>query len=61
MLEDADSDVPSVEPLDLDRLYANYLRTCAISGVTPVSRERADGLTQECSEILSERPGPATH
>ena len=26
---------------DPERVYANYLKTCAMSGVTPVSRERA--------------------
>jgi hypothetical protein len=30
--------------LDLDRLYANYLETCRMSGVEPVSRERAGDL-----------------
>jgi hypothetical protein len=59
MNDNADSDVPSVEPLD--RLYANYLRTCAMSGFTPISRERADGLIQEWTEVLSGRPEPTTH
>jgi len=40
--------------LDLDGFYERYLKTCAMSGVTPVSRERALGLVQEWSEVLEE-------
>jgi hypothetical protein len=47
MGDESKNDVPVADTLDLDRLYANYLRTCAMSGITPVSRERADGLIQE--------------
>ena len=54
--DDVDKDPPEIEPLDLDRLYANYLRTCAMSGVEPVSRERATGLINEWTEVLSGRP-----
>ena len=49
------------DPLNLDRVYANYLRTCAMSGVEPVSRERALRLIQEWTEVLSGRPEPTTH
>ena len=47
--------------LDLDGFYERYLKTCAMSGVTPVSRERALGLVQEWSEVLSGRPEPTAH
>lgn len=52
--------MPTDEPLDLDldRLYERYLVTCRMSGVTPVPRERADGLIQEWTEVLSGRPEP---
>jgi hypothetical protein len=50
-----------IEPLDMDRVYANYLKTCAMSGVEPVSRERAFGLIQEWTEVLSGRPEPTEH
>ena len=46
--------------LDLDGLYARYLVTCAMSGVEPLPRERADGLIQEWTEVLSGRPEPTT-
>ena len=46
---------------DPDLLYANYLRTCAMTGVEPVPRERALGLIQEWTEALSGRPEPNTH
>ena len=39
--DDAENHFFAIEPLDLDRVYANYLQTCAMSGVEPVSRERA--------------------
>jgi hypothetical protein len=51
----------AIESLDLHRLYANYLKTCAMSGVEPVSREGALGLIQEWTEVLSGRPEPTTH
>jgi len=47
--------------LDLDGFYERYLKTCAMSGVTPVSRERALWLVQEWSEVLSGRPEPTAH
>jgi len=47
--------------LDLDGFYERYQKTCKMSGVTPVSRERADGLVQEWSEVLSGRPDQTTH
>jgi hypothetical protein len=61
MLDDADKDAPASDPLDLDRVCAHYLRTCAMSGVEPVSRERALGLIVEWTEVLTGRPEPATH
>ena len=44
------ADVP-----DPERVYANYLKTCAMLNVEPVSRERALGLIQEWGEVLSGR------
>jgi len=61
MGDESKNDVPVADTLDLDRLYANYLRTCAMSGITPVSRERADGLIQEWTEMPSGRPEPTAH
>ena len=46
---------------DPDRVYRNYLKTCAMLGVEPVTRERALGLIQEWGEALSGRPEPTTH
>ena len=45
---------------DADRVYANYLRACAIAGTEPVSRERADGLIAGWQEALTGRPEPTT-
>ena len=55
------TDTPNPLELDLDGLYERYLVTCAMSGVEPVSRERADGLIAEWQEVLSGRPEPTTH
>ena len=46
---------------DPDRVYANYLRTCAMLGIEPVPRERALGLIGEWTEVLTGRPEPTTH
>ena len=46
---------------DPDHVYPNYLETCRMSGVDPVPRERALGLIQEWTEVLSGRPEPMTH
>jgi hypothetical protein len=43
MPDDAGNHSITVEPLDLDRLYANYLETCRRLGIEPVSRERVLG------------------
>ena len=51
----------AVEPPDADLVYANDLKTCEMLGVTPVPRERADGLMAEWGEVLSGRPDPTTH
>ena len=62
MHDDADSDAPSPDPpVSADRVYENYRRTCKKLGVKPVPRERADGLIQEWTEVLSGRPEPVTH
>jgi hypothetical protein len=47
------ADVP-----DPERVYANYLKTCAMLNVVPEPRERAQGLIAEWSEVLSGRPEP---
>jgi hypothetical protein len=54
-------DDPNPFELDLDGMCERYLVTCAMSGVEPVSRERALGLVQEWSEMLSGRPEPTAH
>jgi len=56
MPDNDDNDVPAA--LDLARLYANYLKSCATSGVASVSRERALGLVQEwarCCRVVRSR------
>jgi hypothetical protein len=60
MPDHADNHSFPIEPLDLDRLYANYLETCKMSGVQPVSRKRALGLVQEWTKVLTGRPEPTT-
>ena len=45
------TDAPNPFDLDLDRVYANYLRMCAMSGVERLPRERADGLIQEWKSL----------
>jgi len=42
-----ETDIHAVAPPDPDLVYANYLKTCAMLNVEPVSRERAFGLIQE--------------
>ena len=49
------------DPLDADTVYDHYLETCRRAGVTPLSRECAEGLIQEWNEVLSGRPEPITH
>ncbi len=46
---------------DPDRVYANYLKTCAMSGIEPVPREQAFGLIQEWTEVLTGRPESTMH
>ena len=50
------TDDPNPFELDLDGMYERYLVTCRMSGVEPVPRERALGLVQEWTEVLSGRP-----
>jgi hypothetical protein len=45
-------------------VYANYLRTCAMLNVEPVSRERAHDLIGEWNRAIaaaSATPPPAQH
>ena len=35
------------DPPDPDRVYRHYLRTCAMLGVEPASREHALGMIQK--------------
>lgn len=51
---------PFPDPRDAE-FYQRYLKTCAMLGVEQVTRERADGLMQEWTEVLSGRPDPTTH
>jgi hypothetical protein len=51
-------DDPNSLDVDLGGLCARYLETCRMSGVKPVTRERADGLVAEWQEVLSGRPEP---
>ena len=46
---------------DADRVYANYLKTCAMLGIEPTPREQAVGLIQEWTEVLTGRSEPTTH
>ena len=45
------------DPVDPDQVCGNYLRTCEMLGVEPVTRARAQGLIGEWNEVLSGRPG----
>jgi hypothetical protein len=53
MIDDDNAIEIAFEPPDADLTYAHYLETCRGAGVTPVSREQAQGLIQEWSEVLS--------
>jgi len=61
MLNDADDVAPAFDPPDEERVYRNYLETCAMLDVEPIPRERALGLIQEWGEVLSGRPEPTAH
>jgi len=50
-------DEPDPSELDLDGFYERYLKTCAMSGVTPVSRERAFRLGAGMERSASGAPG----
>ena len=58
MSDDADKYAPKFDPPAPERVYANYLKTCAMLNVVPEPRERAQGLIAEWSEVLSGRPEP---
>ena len=60
-MPDPGDDASAFDPPDADLTYRNHLRTCEMLGVEPVTRERALGLIQEWSEVLSGRPEPTTH
>jgi len=47
MLDEPSKDAPAFDPLDVERVYRNYLETCRRLGIDPVPRERALGLIQE--------------
>jgi len=52
---------PVFDPADApdpEQVYANYLKTCEMAGIEPAPRERAMGLVQEWTEVLSGRPEP---
>ena len=46
---------------DPERLYRDQLETCRRLGIEPVSRDRALGLIQEWTEVLTGRQEPTTH
>ena len=46
---------------DPDTVYEHYLVTCKMLGVEPTPRERALGLIEEWTEVLSGRPEPTRH
>ena len=54
-------EAPFPDPRDAEEFYQRYLETCRRSGVEPVSRERALGLVQEWTEVLTGRPEPTQH
>ena len=60
MLDDA-RDAPASDAPDPERVYANYIKTCAMLGVEATPREQALALIQEWTEVLSGRPEPTTH
>jgi hypothetical protein len=43
---------------DPDLVYAHYLKTCEMLGIEPTPRERALGLIEEWTEVLTGRPEP---
>ena len=47
------------EAPDTDRVYRNYLVTCAMLGIEPTPREQALGLIQESDRDNRRRPGAA--
>ncbi len=60
MIDDDNAiEIPFVPP-DEDRVWRNYLRTCAMAGVEPVSHERAGALMGEWNEVPLGRPEPTT-
>ena len=46
---------------DRERVSLNYLETCRRLGIEPVPRERAVGLGEEWTEVLTGRAEPTTH
>ncbi len=46
---------------DPDRVYLNYSETCRRLGIEPVPRERAVGLIEEWTEVLTGSAEPTTH
>jgi hypothetical protein len=59
---DADDDALHIEfdPPEPDLTYRNYLRTCEMLGVTPVSREQALGLIAEWTATIAACLTPPT-
>jgi len=48
-----------LDEFDLDRSYANYLRTCAMTGVEPVSRGARGRVDQRMNLSAIGAPGTA--
>ena len=63
MLDDTADDAPKLDQPDPERLYHNYLVTCAMHNVEPLSREPARKLTQEWTDTIaaSRSVPPTTH
>ena len=53
-------DPADFDPSDPVRFYLDDVETCRRFGVEPVSVERALGLIQEWTEVISGRPEPTT-
>jgi hypothetical protein len=56
-----DINIHAIDPPDPDLTYQNYLEPCRRAGVTLASQDRAIGLIQKWTEVLSRRPEPTTH
>jgi hypothetical protein len=49
----ADEEAPFPDPRD-EEFYARYLETCRLTGVEPVSRQKARQLVAEWNEAITQ-------